>query len=173
MNADLQDNEPEAEDMLRDLLATGYVLVNCMHWRKDWPEEARDVLTVGIVCNDLFGPGADAEMLPMSQLETAWRMHTEDKQYLRGLMAWCVMRRKTMPWSKGMRLFEGSKWNVAMLAKPESEPERESESESEASDRSHLSGNFAMRARYGVRAVPGRVELADWDTHEHHPAEPA
>lgn len=110
----MQRDEDDDEGMLLDLLKSGGIIVNCFHWEKSWPKEAQDAIALAVNCNNLFGPGADAEGIFHSDLRRVWEMHTSDPKL--GLLAWCIWKRQELPWSKGKKWFENSKWNVADLA---------------------------------------------------------
>ena len=106
--------DPEDEDMLRDLLATGELMVGACWWESDWPEAARDLITVAVVCNDVFGAAsADAETLPMSELKAAWTMHKANPTF--GLTAWCVSRRKMAPWAGYRPILERAGYDIDVL----------------------------------------------------------
>ena len=108
---DVDDAEPE--DMLRDLLATGELLVNSCWWEKDWPDAAKDLITVAVICNDVFAPSADAEVLPLSELANAWAMHKANPTF--GLTAWCVMRRKMAPLANYRPTLERAGYDIESL----------------------------------------------------------
>jgi hypothetical protein len=84
------------EDALAYLLEKEIIFLNCHHWKKDWPEEARKTLSVFVNCDDVFAWAcADAEELNMDELEDLFDHAKQDDVY--GPIVWCCKKRNEMP----------------------------------------------------------------------------
>lgn len=86
----------EVEMALAVLLANEVVFINSPWWREDLPEADRKLIQVFVNCNDVFAWGAaDAEELPLGEIETLYRMWLKDSAW--GPAVWCIIQRGYMP----------------------------------------------------------------------------
>ena len=92
-------SEPEEdfEDSiaLARLLAEEVVFINSYWWRKDWKEEDREIISIGVKCNDIFACCADAEELPHGEIENLYKMWIKDPAW--GTAVWCIKKRNKLP----------------------------------------------------------------------------
>jgi hypothetical protein len=88
--------EFEDEKALALLLLNDVVFLNNNWWRKDWPKDAKKMISINVNCNDVFAWGcADAEGINYSDLEDLWDHFEKDP--ISGPTIWCIKKRKEMP----------------------------------------------------------------------------
>jgi hypothetical protein len=84
------------EAALAHLLLNDVVFLNSHWWRDDAPKDMQEVISVNVICNDVFAWGcADAEALPHDEIENLYRMWIADTTW--GAAKWCAIRRKQQP----------------------------------------------------------------------------
>lgn len=87
----------EPEYLLAHLLLNNVLFVNT-HWtKKDWPQEAQEGVVLLVICNDCFGPYADAESIQLNEIDTFYKLWQRDPIY--GPLAWVMSKRKTPTWA--------------------------------------------------------------------------
>ena len=83
-------------EMLAALLADEVIFLNSFHWEKDWPEEAREMTSLNVNCNDVFmWACADAERISYKEIPDLYAHWTADPS--NGPAIWCIKKRKVMP----------------------------------------------------------------------------
>lgn len=92
------DKEAKFEEApaLAHLLMNEVIFLNDHWWEKEWPEQAREITSLNVNCNDVFAWGcADAEELPYKEVENLYRMWRKDPAW--GPAVWCMIQRNQMP----------------------------------------------------------------------------
>jgi hypothetical protein len=93
-------NEPEQifekEGALAHLLMNRVIFLNNHWWEDTWPDKAKEVVHLGVNCNDVFSWGcADSEELMYREIKTLYDMWKKDPMW--GSAIWCMIKRKEMP----------------------------------------------------------------------------
>lgn len=88
--------EFESDVALRYLLSNDILMVNDFWWKKDWPDNAKKMISFGVICSDTFGYAcADAEELLYEDLEELYQHVIKDPIW--GSTVWCIKKRKLKP----------------------------------------------------------------------------
>lgn len=88
--------EFESDVALRYLLLNDILIVNDFWWKKDWPDNAKKMISFGVICSDTFGYAcADAEELLYEDLEELYQHVIKDPIW--GSTVWCIKKRKLKP----------------------------------------------------------------------------
>ena len=78
------------------LLANDILIINDYWWKKDWPEDAKKMISFGVNCSDTFSYAcADAEELLFSEIENLCLHVKADSTW--GATVWCIKKRKIKP----------------------------------------------------------------------------
>jgi hypothetical protein len=86
----------ERELALAELLLAGVVFLNNHWWEDNWPEKAKDTISMNIVCNDVFAWGtADLEEASYRDICSIWGHWKIDPIW--GTAVWCMKKKKLMP----------------------------------------------------------------------------
>ena len=92
-------SEFEPDLALQHLLSNDILIVNSFWWKKDWPEDAKKMISFGVNCSDTFSYAcADAEELMFEELEDLYQHVIKDKIW--GSTVWCIKKRKRKPISE-------------------------------------------------------------------------
>lgn len=84
------------EYALAYLLGKDMVGINTHWYKKEWPEEAKNMFAVFVNCGDTFAYAcADAEEVEYKELEDVYMHYITDKRF--GLTVWCCLKRNLMP----------------------------------------------------------------------------
>ena len=84
------------EDALMLLLADEQTFINSSWWEKEWPEDAKNNISVFANCSDIFAWGvADAERVSYGDLENLYEHWKKDQTW--GVAIWCIKKRNEMP----------------------------------------------------------------------------
>jgi hypothetical protein len=87
----------DEEVALSELLKNGVLFCNSRYYslKKDTKSEG-ETIVLFVICNDVFAWGcADAEDLPLNELENFYKMWEKDK--INGPIKWCCLRRNEKP----------------------------------------------------------------------------
>lgn len=88
--------EFEPDIALRYLLSKDILVVNSFWWKKDWPEDAKKMISFGVNCSDTFNYAcADAEELLYEELEDLYQHVIKDDIW--GSTVWCIKKRQRKP----------------------------------------------------------------------------
>jgi hypothetical protein len=105
---------PDMNEILLKLLENEIVHINSFWWESDWPEDAKKMTSISVICNDVFYPAADLQPICYSELWELWDFWKKDP--ILGPAAWCIKKRKQRPFQKFDRLFQKSEiWNIDEL----------------------------------------------------------
>lgn len=85
----------EENDVLALFLSEGVIFINNHWWRKDFTEEQKQLFSINVNVNDVFGPGADAEEIGYNELEDLFNHWVKDKEY--GPIVFVAKKRKMLP----------------------------------------------------------------------------
>lgn len=86
----------EKEAMLSLLLINEVVFLNEFHWRRDWPEDAKQSTAIVVNCNDIFiWAGADGEAATFSDIADVYWHWAKDPEW--GAAVWCIKKRNQFP----------------------------------------------------------------------------
>lgn len=85
----------EENDVLALLLSEGIVFLNNHWWREDFTEEQKQLFSISVNINDVFGPGADAEEIGYNELEELFNYWEKDPEY--GPLIFVAKKRKMLP----------------------------------------------------------------------------
>lgn len=86
----------EEEGALALMLLNRVFHVNDHWWHKDWPEDARKVISFNVNCSDIFAWGcSDSEELPFDEIKNLYDLWRKDPAF--GHAIWCMIRRREMP----------------------------------------------------------------------------
>lgn len=89
------DLEPE-QHLIAVLLDAGVLFTNALHWKDDWPADARKYTALVVNCNDVFAWGcADGEDINYYELTDLWKDWRKDPCW--GPAIWCMKKRQEMP----------------------------------------------------------------------------
>ena len=81
---------------LAHLLANDVLFVNTFPlWNDKTKQPEPATSTLFVLCNELFGPGADCEEIPYSSIESIYRAF--DANGPRGVLRWCCLHRGQRP----------------------------------------------------------------------------
>src|SRR5574337_378627 len=81
---------------LARLLANEVVFVNNYWWKTAWPDAAKRIISVNVICNDIFAWGAaDVEPLEYKELQDLYDHWCKDQDF--GPAVWCIKKRKELP----------------------------------------------------------------------------
>ncbi len=106
--------EFEENDVLALLLANGTVFLNNHWWRKDFTEEQKQLFSINLNVNDIFGPCADAEEVLYNEFEDLYEHYEKDPDY--GVVIWCAKKRKMLPRPRICNcIVEQGIWNLENL----------------------------------------------------------
>lgn len=105
------DPEFDLELALAILLLNGVLVVNSHWWKSDWPEDSKESFAIGVLCNDIFGPGADAEPVLLHEIRDLFDHFVIDPIW--GPAVWCVNKRKTPPWERFKEMIVWKQYNDA------------------------------------------------------------
>lgn len=110
-------NDIEPEEMLLELLKSGYIIIND-HWWKHDDVRINDYFSVSINCSDAFGYGADAEEFVFSELEEVYSYYMKDAKW--GTTAFVIKKRGHAPMDSVAAKFESENaggWTVEELTR--------------------------------------------------------
>ena len=86
----------ETEIALAVLLFSQVVFVNDHWWKKEWSEEHRNLVYIGVNCNDVFAWGcSDSEEATYKDLYEIWEYWKKDPDL--GHWVWCIKKRNELP----------------------------------------------------------------------------
>lgn len=119
------------------LLANEVIFPNSHWWKKKgaswphgkvieppnpWPDDAAEAATLFVNCNDVFAWGcADADDLPMSEVENLYRMWRKDPLW--GAAVWCIKRTRTWPQGPVERdIRKAGIWDLDDMGLPDRDP---------------------------------------------------
>ena len=85
----------EENDVLALFLSEGVIFINNHWWRKDFTEEQKQLFSINVNVNDVFGPGADAEEIGYNELEDLFNHWQKDSEY--GPIVFVAKKRKMLP----------------------------------------------------------------------------
>lgn len=104
---------PHHEDMLIKLLQDNIVITNSF-WFYDLPRGIQAMTAIAVICNDIFYPAADAELINYEEIKELYEYHMKDNVY--GHIAWSIKKRKQRPLAKvAAELERKTDWRVEEL----------------------------------------------------------
>ena len=78
------------------LLLQQKVFVNARWYEDKWPEDAKKMISINVLCNDVFEWAcADAEGLQYNELKDLFDHYEKDPQW--GTAIWCIKKRGGLP----------------------------------------------------------------------------
>lgn len=91
-----EDGDFIPENALIALIADGVIFLNSYHWKQDWPNDAKEVISLNVFCSDTFGYAcADSEEIFYKDLQTLAELWQKDPVF--GAIAWVTIRRQMKP----------------------------------------------------------------------------
>ena len=116
-------DKPEKEMVFEEEGALALMLLNRVFhlndhwWHKDWPEDARKVISFNVNCSDVFAWGcSDSEELPFDEIKNLYDLWRKDPVW--GPAIWCMIKRREMPQEPVERSIRAKGiWDLDELAK--------------------------------------------------------
>jgi len=88
--------EFSSEAALTALLLEQKVFVTARWYEDKWPEDAKKMISINVLCNDIFAWGcADAEGLQYNELNDLFNHYEKDSKW--GTAVWCIKKRGKLP----------------------------------------------------------------------------
>lgn len=86
----------EISDVIQILIHEGIIHFNSHWWRKEWSEEHRKLVYIGVNCNDVFAWAcSDSEEANYDELYELWDYWKKDPAL--GHWIWCIKKRNELP----------------------------------------------------------------------------
>lgn|ERR1035437_6318202 len=95
-----EENYFDEEEALADLLKDNIIFPNEREYSsKIFDREYKGkTIVLFAICNDIFGPAADAEDLTLEELKSLHQLWKEDKKW--GSVKWICKKRNLQPWPR-------------------------------------------------------------------------
>lgn len=88
--------EFESGIALAHLLMNEVVFLNSNWWQKEWPEDAKQMISINVNCSDVFAWAcSDSEGLAYNEIENLYRLWRACPAW--GAAKWCCLQRKQKP----------------------------------------------------------------------------
>lgn len=91
----IEDEFFDVDDALAEMLKEGVLFANGRKYVGLNGEIEQETIVLFVICNDVFGGGADAEPLPYNQVKNLWGLYKINRDY--GPIVWVCHQRKEKP----------------------------------------------------------------------------
>lgn len=107
----------EPKGALALMLINEVIFLNSHHWEKDWPEAARQCVSLNVNCSDVFAWAcADSEEATYAEIEAVYQHWKKDTGW--GTAIWCIIKRKELPQRPvEKRIRDDGIWDLDALTK--------------------------------------------------------
>lgn len=107
----------DEESAIAELLFSDILFANSRRYLCIDGSEQPETIVLFVLCNDLFGGGADAEQVTSKEIRPLYEAYVTHGHF--GVNRWCCLKRGMRPWSRWEAQWrEQGKWDAELEALP-------------------------------------------------------